>query len=128
MLAPRLLLITGNAHLAQARRLAIGTIAARRIKAAASSAVIRRTKLERNHRTEVVGRHEPEAAMSAQAPSNTEKNPDDWVSGDEPMTGAQASYLKTLCEQAHTDFPGDDLTKADASKFIDRMRSKAGVA
>ncbi|WP_156433676.1 DUF3072 domain-containing protein, partial [Bradyrhizobium retamae] len=33
--------------------------------------------------------------------SNTEKDPDDWVSGDEPMTGAQASYLKTLCEQAH---------------------------
>jgi DUF3072 family protein len=31
--------------------------------------------------------------------SNTEKNPDDWVSGDEPMTGAQASYLKTLSEQ-----------------------------
>lgn len=33
--------------------------------------------------------------------SNTEKDPDDWVSGDEAMTGAQASYLKTLCEQAH---------------------------
>jgi len=32
--------------------------------------------------------------------SNTEKNQDDWVSGDEPMTGAQASYLKTLAEQA----------------------------
>jgi hypothetical protein len=31
--------------------------------------------------------------------SNTEKDPDDWVSGDEPMTGAQASYLKTLSEQ-----------------------------
>jgi hypothetical protein len=34
--------------------------------------------------------------------SNTEKDPDDWVSGDDPMTGAQASYLKTLCEQAGT--------------------------
>ena len=31
---------------------------------------------------------------------NTQKNPDEWVSGDDPMTGAQASYLKTLCEQA----------------------------
>ena len=31
---------------------------------------------------------------------NTKKNPDEWVSGDDPMTGAQASYLKTLCEQA----------------------------
>jgi hypothetical protein len=36
---------------------------------------------------------------------NTEKDPDDWVSGDEPMTGAQASYLKTSCEQAHTAVP-----------------------
>ena len=33
--------------------------------------------------------------------SNTEKNPDDWVSGDDAMTGAQASYLKTLSEQLH---------------------------
>jgi hypothetical protein len=61
--------------------------------------------------------------------SNTEKDPDDWVSGDEPMTGAQASYLKTLCEQAHrsSEFH-DQLTKAEASKLIDEMREKAGVA
>jgi hypothetical protein len=60
--------------------------------------------------------------------SNTEKDPDDWVSGDEPMTGAQASYLKTLCEQAHrtNDFH-EHLTKAEASKLIDEMREKAGV-
>ena len=38
--------------------------------------------------------------------SNTQKDPDDWVSGDDPMTGAQASYLKTLGEQA--DDPGDE--------------------
>lgn len=61
--------------------------------------------------------------------SNTEKNPDDWVSGDEPMTGAQKSYLKTLSEQAHQDDPTDkDLTKAEASKMIDALRPKAGVA
>jgi hypothetical protein len=61
--------------------------------------------------------------------SNTQKNPDDWVSGDEPMTGAQASYLKTLCEQAHRsqDFH-EHLTKAEASKLIDEMREKAGLA
>jgi hypothetical protein len=60
--------------------------------------------------------------------SNTQKDPDDWVSGDEPMTGAQASYLKTLCEQAHRshDFH-EHLTKAEASKMIDEMRPKAGV-
>jgi hypothetical protein len=59
---------------------------------------------------------------------NTQKDPDDWVSGDEPMTGAQASYLKTLCEQAHSDAFDEKLSKADASKLIDEMREKAGVA
>lgn len=55
--------------------------------------------------------------------SNTEKDPDDWVSGDEPMTGAQRSYLKTLSEQAHKpDAFADDLTKADASKRIDELK------
>ena len=62
------------------------------------------------------------------AESNTEKNPDDWVSGDEPMTGAQKSYLKTLSEQAHQDDPTEKaLTKAEASKMIDALRQKAGV-
>jgi hypothetical protein len=58
---------------------------------------------------------------------NTTKDPDEWVSGDDP-TGAQASYLQTLCEQAGT--PGlynDNLTKAEASKLIDEMREKAHV-
>ena len=59
--------------------------------------------------------------------SNTEKDPSDWVSGGEPMTGAQASYLKTLCEQTDTTFD-DTLTKADASKRIDALRGKAGLA
>jgi hypothetical protein len=63
------------------------------------------------------------------ADSNTEKNPDDWVSGDEPMTGAQKSYLKTLSEQAHQGAEVDDtLTKAEASKQIDALRDKAGLA
>jgi hypothetical protein len=60
--------------------------------------------------------------------NNTEKNPDDWVSGDEPMTGAQASYLKTLCEQANQpDEFEEGLTKAEASKRIDQLRSKLNV-
>jgi hypothetical protein len=59
---------------------------------------------------------------------NTQKDPDEWVSGDDPMTGAQASYLKTLCEQAGTpEMYDDDLTKAQASKLIDEMREKANV-
>ncbi len=59
--------------------------------------------------------------------SNTVKNPDDWTTGEEPMTGAQASYLKTLSEQTHTDFE-EGLTKAEASKRIDALRSKSGLA
>ncbi|MEY9588765.1 hypothetical protein ABIA06_001056 [Bradyrhizobium yuanmingense] len=58
---------------------------------------------------------------------NTRKEPKDWVSGDDPMTGAQESYLKTLAEQAHQDLPEDELTKAEASELIDKMRQKAGL-
>ncbi len=57
--------------------------------------------------------------------SNTEKEPDDWVSEDDPMTGAQASYLKTLSEEV--DDPesfASDLTKAEASKRINALKSK----
>jgi len=57
--------------------------------------------------------------------SNMEKDPDEWVSGDEPMTGAQSSYLKTLSEEA--DDPAafqESLTKAEASKRIDALKMK----
>ena len=57
--------------------------------------------------------------------SNTEKDPADWVSGDEPMTGAQSSYLKTLSEQAHEAEAFDPaLTKAEASRRIDALKAK----
>jgi hypothetical protein len=59
---------------------------------------------------------------------NTLKNPNDWVSGDDPMTGAQESYLKTLAEQAQTPDPtAPGMTKAEASQLIDEMREKAGL-
>jgi hypothetical protein len=57
--------------------------------------------------------------------SNAVKDPHDWTTGDEPMTGAQASYLKTLSEEAHEEFP-DDLNKADASLKIDELQEKTG--
>lgn len=57
--------------------------------------------------------------------SNAEKDPDDWTTGDEPMTGAQASYLKTLSEEAGEPFD-DSLTKADASRAIDALQAKTG--
>jgi hypothetical protein len=69
-----------------------------------------------------------ERFMSAKANANVRKDPDDWVSGDEPMTEAQASYLQTLSEEAHQPFQlRKDLSKAVASKLIDEMRKKAGV-
>ena len=57
--------------------------------------------------------------------SNAEKDPDDWTTGDEPMTGAQASYLKTLSEEASEEFD-QSLSKADASKRIDALQEKTG--
>ncbi|MCZ0962379.1 DUF3072 domain-containing protein [Paracoccus benzoatiresistens] len=59
---------------------------------------------------------------------NAEKNPDAWVSGEDPMTGAQASYLKTLSEQADdTDAFDDTISKAEASKRIDALKAKLGL-
>lgn len=58
--------------------------------------------------------------------SNTEKDPADWVSGDDPMTGAQASYLATLSEEAGEPLPPDGLTKAEASQRIDELKEKLG--
>lgn len=59
------------------------------------------------------------------APTNTQKDPDEWVTGGESMTGAQASYLKTLSEEAGEPFE-DGLTKAEASKKIDALQSETG--
>jgi hypothetical protein len=57
--------------------------------------------------------------------SNTEKDPDKWVSGDESVTGAQASYLKTLSEECgEPEAFAPDLTKAEASKRIDALKAK----
>jgi hypothetical protein len=68
--------------------------------------------------TKMTNDHEPQ-------PSNLEKDPDEWVSGDDPMTAAQASYLKTLCDEAKEDFDAS-LSKAEASKRIDELRARTG--
>ncbi|GGC05093.1 DUF3072 domain-containing protein [Dyadobacter sediminis] len=57
--------------------------------------------------------------------SNTVKDPDEWTTGDEPMTGAQKSYLKTLSDEAGVEFD-ENLSKADASKRIDELQHKTG--
>ena len=53
------------------------------------------------------------------------KDPDEWVTGEEPMTAAQASYLQTLAREAGEDFD-ETLTKADASKRIEELQEKTG--
>ena len=59
------------------------------------------------------------------AQSNMEKDPADWVTGDERMTGAQESYLKTLSEEAKVEFD-PSLNKADASRRIDELQAQTG--
>lgn len=63
---------------------------------------------------------------TTQAPQeNAEKDPSDWVTGDEPMTGAQRSYLQTLAQEANVEIP-DDTTKARASELIDELQQQTG--
>lgn len=59
------------------------------------------------------------------ADSNTVKDPDDWKTGDEEMTGAQRSYLQTLAEEAGEEVDLN-LTKAEASKRIEELQLKTG--
>ena len=53
------------------------------------------------------------------------KDPDEWTTGDEPMTGPQASYLRTLCQEAGEEFD-ESLTKAQASARIDELQKRTG--
>ena len=56
--------------------------------------------------------------------SNLKKDPDHWKTGDEPMTGAQRSYLETLASETN-EAVDDTLTKAEASKRIDELRQRS---
>ncbi len=62
-----------------------------------------------------------ESAPADADASNTKKDPSEWKTGDEPMTGAQHSYLQTLCAEAGIAFE-ENLTKAQASERIDELR------
>ena len=56
---------------------------------------------------------------------NPRKDPSEWVTGDEPMTGPQRSYLQTLAQEAGEEVP-ENLTKAQASELIDRLQERTG--
>ena len=68
--------------------------------------------------------HNPK--LDAHPGSNTVKDPADWVSGDDPMTGGQASYLTTLSDEAQVEPPAADLNKAEASQRIDELKARLG--
>jgi DUF3072 family protein len=59
------------------------------------------------------------------ADNTPKKDVEDWVTGDEPATGPQLSYLGTLAQQAGEDVPSD-LTKAQASKLIEELQARTG--
>ncbi len=61
-----------------------------------------------------------------QPAASAEKDPADWVTGDEPATGAQKSYLETLSRSSDEDVDTDDLTKAEASQKIDELQDRTG--
>lgn len=72
---------------------------------------------------------DPRAGETLGAPnpepgSGLDRDPDDWATGEEPMTAAQRSYLDTLAREAGEELPAD-LTKAEASKHIDRLQDRS---
>ena len=67
----------------------------------------------------------PQAPVDANGNTNAIKDPDEWATGAEPMTGAQKSYLKTLSDEAGEEFD-ENLSKGDASKRIDELQKKTG--
>ncbi len=67
----------------------------------------------------------PSDTPKAEPTGNAVKDPDNWTTGDEAMTGAQASYLKTLSEEAGETFD-PELNKAEASKKIDALQDETG--
>ena len=72
-----------------------------------------------NSTTETLGGPRPDPANPAS------KDPSEWVTGDEPMTGPQRSYLDTLAREAGEELPAD-LSKAEASENIDRLQDATG--
>ncbi len=72
--------------------------------------------------TEMLGAPRPQDPADA---GTTEKDPEDWVTGTEPMTGAQRSYLDTLAREAGEQL-SPELSKAEASEHIDRLQAKTG--
>lgn len=72
------------------------------------------------------GASEPATLGSAEAESGAQRDPEDWVTGDQPATGPQKSYLDSLARKAGEEISAD-LTKAEASEHIDRLQQQTGT-
>lgn len=83
--------------------------------------------METNKKSEALNAEQnaPDTQSNDLKGSNAIKDPDEWTTGDEPMTGAQHSYLKTLSDQAGEEVD-ETLNKAEASKRIDELQHKTG--
>jgi hypothetical protein len=68
-----------------------------------------------------------EMAQQSEQTNSAIKDPQEWKSGDDPATPSQQSYLETLAEQAGEEVQNGELTKAEASEEIDRLRKEAGL-
>lgn len=64
-------------------------------------------------------------AKDSDSSSDASKDPENWITKDEPMTGPQKSYLDTLARDAGEELPAD-MTKAEASEHIERLQEKTG--
>jgi len=80
---------------------------------------------EQHSEQETHDRREGETLGSSTPESGAERDPQEWVTGDEPMTGPQRSYLDNLARQAGEELPAD-LNKAEASEHIDRLQKSTG--
>ncbi len=76
--------------------------------------------------SDAIERLQSSGSDPAGSPDRQERPTDQWVTGEEPMTGPQASYLETLAQQAGVE-PPKDLTKSQASRAIDDLQAKAGT-
>lgn len=79
---------------------------------------------ETTETTETTDTTTSETLGSPTAESGAERDPDQWVTGEEPMTGPQRSYLDNLARQAGEELPAD-LTKAEASQHIERLQGQS---
>ncbi|HWJ26794.1 MAG TPA: DUF3072 domain-containing protein [Flavisolibacter sp.] len=86
-------------------------------------------KKQNNHRKDSSNKYEERRKVNNHSVNdnsgNTIKDPEDWKTGDEPITGAQRSYLNTLASEAGEEV-NSNLTKADAAKKIEELQEKTG--